>query len=123
MDILAKKATELDDLSKALADVERRLAPVETDYQQFVDDFEIGLWTKHQDEDAKLPSAAMRLKLARQAMDPELLGRYIGLVKSRERMRERISVLKATVDAQRSILSALKLEMEASGAGQRRVTA
>lgn len=113
MQRLAAKARELGELSDALAGVNRKLEPVERDYTAFVDDFEIGLWKKHEDEDAKFPSAAMRLKLAHKAMDPELLGRYVGLTKSRERLVKRISDIRVEVDAERSILSALKTELEA----------
>ena len=57
----------------------------------------------------------MRLKLAHKAMDPGVLGRYIGLLNSRKRLEKRIGALKSAVDAQRSILSALKSELEAGG--------
>jgi hypothetical protein len=122
MDKLDVLATELDMRSRELADVERKLEPTELAYQAFVDEFEVGLWTKYEDSEykTKLPPAPMRLKLAHKAMDPELLGRYVGLVNSRKRLEKRISALKAAVDAQRSILSALKVELEATGAGMRR---
>lgn len=113
MQRLSALARELGELSSALADVNRKLDPVENDYTQFVDDFEIGLWRRHEDEGAKLPSEKLRLKLAHKAMDPALYGRYVGLTKSRERLMKRISDLRVEVDAERSILSALKTEMEA----------
>jgi hypothetical protein len=106
-------ADELDTLSRALGKVERDLEPVEAEYQAFVDDFEIGLWKKHEDDGGRLPSAAMRLKLAHKAMDPALLGRYVGLVNARKRGVERVRAVKASVEAQRSILSALRTEAEA----------
>jgi hypothetical protein len=55
----------------------------------------------------------MRLKLAHNEMAPELLGEWAALCASRDRMRKRITDLKSEVEAQRSILSSLKLEMEA----------
>lgn len=110
---LRECAEELDSLSRALHDTEKRLEPIESEYRTFVDNFEVGLWEKHQDQDAKLPSAALRVKLAEKAMPPELLGGYVGLVMARKRAEKRIAGLKATVDAQRSILSALKVEAEA----------
>lgn len=116
MMVLDEHARELDMRSKELARVERDLEPVEEEYRRFVDDFEIGLWQRSQDEEGfKLPSEALRLKLAHKAIDPALYGRYVGLVKSRKRLEQRIRDLKTAVDAQRSILSALKLEMEATG--------
>lgn len=116
MDRLSLLADELDQRSRELADVERRLEPIEIAYQGFVDEHEVGRWVKHEDSDGKvkLPSEAMRLKLAHKDMDPALLGRYVGLVHSRRRLEKRIAALKVQVDAQRSILSALKAELEAA---------
>lgn len=111
---LRECADELDHLSRSLHQTERDLEPVEREYRAFVDDFEVGLWKQHQDSGAKLPSEALRVKLAERAMDPVLLGRYAGLVMARKRAEKRIQALKSTVDAQRSILSALKLEVEAA---------
>lgn len=107
---------ELDQRSKELHGVEVSLEPVEIAYQAFVDDFEIGLWTRHEDDGAKLPAEKLRVKLAHKQMDPALLGRYVGLVNSRKRLEKRIGALKTQADAQRSILSALKTEVEASSA-------
>lgn len=110
---LRESADELDTLSRRLHETERNLEPVERDYRKFVDDYEVGLWRQHQDEGAKLPSESLRVKLAEKAMDPALLGRYVGLVMARKRAEKRIRDLRASVDAQRSILSALKVEQEA----------
>lgn len=116
MDRLDQLASELDLRSSELADVERRLEPAEIAYQTFVDDFEVGLWTKYEDSEGKvkLPPEPMRLKLAHKAIDSSLLGRYQGLIHSRKRLEKRIGALKTQVDAQRSILSALKVEAEAT---------
>jgi hypothetical protein len=113
--VLDGKARELDDLSKKLGKVELELESAEEAYQKFVDDFELGLWRQHVDHGAKLPpTEKLRLKLAHEAMDPVVLGRYIGLKNRRDRIEKRIKSLGKTVDAQRSILSALKTELEAS---------
>lgn len=113
---LEASRAELDRLSGALFEVEHRLDDVEKDYQDFVDDFEVGLYLKSETADGpKLPSEAMRLKLARREMAPELLGRRDGLVRKRQRIRQRISDVKAMVEADRSILSALKTEADATG--------
>lgn len=106
-------AGSLDRWSRALAQTSRDLEPVEAKYRSFVDDHELGLLKKSEDEDYKLPSAGLRLKLAHRAMDPELLGRYMGLTTARERQIQRLRDLKAEIEAQRSILSALKSELEA----------
>jgi len=116
MDKLTALADELGNLSSMLAQVERDLEPVDRDYVAFTDMHDIGLYERSVSEDGfKLPSAEMRLKLANRAMAPELYGRRTALVKSRERIIKRISDLKSQIEAQRSILSALKLEAEATG--------
>lgn len=113
--ILSARADELDRLSKSLAQVCRDLEPVENQYRAFVDDHELGLLKRSEDDpNYRLPSAALRLKLAHKAIDTALLGRYMALVSSRARLQQRIRDLKAEVEAQRSILSALKVEMEAT---------
>jgi hypothetical protein len=118
---LDSQALELDKLSKDLADVERRLEPAEIAYEEFMAAFEEGLWEAHVTDGAKFPPEKLRERMGRHAMDPELLGRYTLLINSRRRLKDRIGSVKVGVEAQRSILSALKVEMEASGAALRRV--
>jgi len=105
---LEAHAQELDDLSSKLAEVERRLVPVETEYEEYVSGFEEGLWHRHTREGEKFPPEALRTRLAHREMDPSLLGKHVALQAQRRRMKDRISSLKAVVDAKRSILSALK---------------
>lgn len=104
---LNKDAAELDDLSLKLAELERQLAPVELEYEEFMAAYEEGLWEQHV-QGAKLPPAALRVRMGHRAMSPDLLGRYTGLVNSRKRMEQRIASLKKTIEAKRSILSAQK---------------
>jgi predicted translin family RNA/ssDNA-binding protein len=92
---LLLKARELDDLSKKLDEIEIALGPLEAELTEWVEDFHAGCWTAHIEQEAKLPSESIRLSLA-------------------HRRKRRISDLKEIVDAQRSIVSALKTEMEAS---------
>lgn len=113
-DALSGIAAELDQLSSTLAEIERKLEPVQEEYDKFLRDFEIGLWQKHIDEDAKFPSERMREHLAHKAMPPEVYGRYFALVNSRKRAEARIKSLGKAADAQRSVLSALKVELEAT---------
>ena len=111
---LDRYSSELDKMSRELFDIEKALEPVEAEYQQFVADFEVGLWLQSQQDDGpKLPSEALRTKLAHKKMDAALLGRRQGLIMQRDRIQERIRSVKSLVDAQRSILSALKTELEA----------
>jgi hypothetical protein len=113
---LSVLAQELGARSGDLAHVSRELEATDEAYRAYVDEYEIGLWQRSQDEEGfKLPSEALRVKLAHKAMDPALLGRHKGLCASRDRLKQRIADLKAEIEAQRSILSALKTEMEATG--------
>ena len=101
-------ANELDELSKNLAEVERRLVPVQSEYEDSFGAFEEGLWQQHVELGAKFPAEALRQRLFHRSMDPEKLGRYVGLMAQRKRMQQRESSLKASIGAKRSILSALK---------------
>lgn len=112
---LDRHAQELDTLSKTLAEVSCALESVEKEYSDFVDAYEVGLYLKCEEAGTRLPGEAMRLKLARREMSAVLLGRHDGLLRKRDRLRQRISDLKAEIEAERSILSALKTEMEAGG--------
>lgn len=118
---LDEHARELDSLSKALHAVSQKLEPAERAYTEFVEKFEVGLFLKSEAEDGpRLPGEAMRLKLARRDMPAEMLGEYEGLKAKRQRLKDRISDIKAEIEAQRSILSALKEEAAASGYSVRR---
>lgn len=108
MATLDAMSQELNTLADGLAHVARELEPVQEQYDEYVADFEIDLWEKHTEQGAKLPSASLRLQMAHRKMPPELYGRYVALVHSRDRMVKRISTLKLSVDAQRSLLSAMK---------------
>ena len=112
MATLDSYAREMDDLSRKLADVERRFEPVEARYEAFLDAHSVGLWEAHQDGQ-KLPGEDLRLRLARRDMPADLLGEYSSLLHSRKRLERRISALAKAISAQQSILSALKMEMEA----------
>jgi IS4 transposase len=120
MDALDLHAGELDSLSKLAAEVERELEPIEREYQDFLDVFEVGCWDRHVKDGDKLPSEAMREKLARRELPTVLLGKYSELTSRRKRIEKRIAALKTQISAQQSILSAHKLEAEASGQGLRR---
>lgn len=115
-------ATELDTLSKQLGDVDRRFASAEAEYEEWMASFEEGLWQQHIELGAKFPPEKLRQRMGHRQMNAELLGRYMGLLSARKRMEKRISTLKATVEAKRSILSALKVEAEATGNSLRRVS-
>jgi phage shock protein A len=109
---LDQMADELDKLSKELGQTERQLGPIEASYEKFLDTYETGLWDKHVAGD-KLPPEGLRVRLAHRAIDAQLLGEYSELIRKRKRLEKRIKALGAAIDAQRSILSALKQEMMA----------
>lgn len=102
-------AAELNQKSGWLHEIEMQLAPAEDEYTRFVDDYELGLLRKSETSEYKLPSEALRLKLARSEMSADLLGRYEGLRKKRRRLEQRLKDIRVEIDAQRSILSALKV--------------
>ena len=117
---LDKATCELNSLSSALAELERKLTPVELEVEEFCAAHEEGLWHRHVNDGAKFPPEALRARLAHRAMDADLLGRWSVLIASRKRMEKRISSLKAVVNAKQSILSALKEAGRADGSGMRR---
>lgn len=113
---------ELGNVANALAQIERQLEPVEEEFSKLIDDFELGLYTRSiEDDDFKLPAEKLRAKMAVRAVPPEIYGKRTALVNARDRASKRIGTLKIEVEAQRSILSALKEEAQASGAALRRV--
>lgn len=112
-------AEELDTLSKGLAEVERKLEPIEYAYEEFVGEYEIFLVEQAQEKGEKPPAERLRERMALKAIPREVLGPYQTLTAKRRRMEKRISAIKAGIEAQRSLLSAYKVEAEASGAGLR----
>lgn len=113
-EILIASSHELDNLSKNLMNAEVELAPIERELEMFVDDFQVALYEEYREKGERLPASEVRLALAHRAFDRDRYNRYLALKAARVRARQRISDLKGIVDAQRSILSALKTEVEAS---------
>ncbi len=107
-------ARELDGCSQKLAKVEDELEPLNGIYEEAMDDAEASFWERHEDEGDKLPPQHMREVLARRSISPEIRSKRALLLSKRKRLEKRIRTLADLVDAQRSILSALKSEMEAT---------
>ncbi len=107
-------AAELDACSRKLAQTEEELEPFEDNYQEAMDDFESACWERHEKDGDKLPPEHMRQVLARKTMPLEAILVRSALISRRKRLEKRIRTLSDLVDAQRSILSALKSEMEAT---------
>ena len=106
-------AAELDSCSRKLADVESELEPLNNVYEEAMDDAEASFWERHEDEGDKLPPQHMREVLARRSIKREIREQRAVLLSRRKRLEKRIRTLSDLVDAQRSILSALKAELEA----------
>jgi hypothetical protein len=108
-------ALELDKRSKEEAEVNRELEPLEEFIEEALNDFEVSCWDKHVQEEAKLPSEAMRIRLAKRTMPAEILANQGRLIARRKRLERRQKALQTLIDARRSSLSALKSELEATG--------
>ncbi len=106
-------ASELDGCSRKLAQVEEELEPRNSIYEEAMDDYEAQCWENHEDRGDKLPPQHMREVLARRSISREIRDQRAVLLSRRKRLEKRIRTLSDLVDAQRSILSALKSEMEA----------
>lgn len=104
---LNNQAAQLDASAAELERVEDALRPVTLEYEDFMGAFEEGLWQAHV-AGAKLPSEALRARMAHRAMDPALLGSYTALTSKRRQLKERIAAQKDSLGARRSILSAMK---------------
>src|SRR4051794_16885281 len=107
-------ARELDSLSKSLAAVERTLEPAQRVYEDGFADFEAGMFDRYEKGEGKWPGEETRERLYRRTLPPDTRMALDKLHASRRRMEKRIGALKSASDAQRSVLSALKVEMEAS---------
>ena len=112
-------ADELDTLSKGLTETERKLEPVESAYMECVDDYEILLVEQAQEKGERPPAEKLRETMARRAVPKDIATQYVSLMAKRRRMEKRIGSIKTGIEAQRSLLSAFKLEAESSGAGLR----
>ena len=111
LDVLA---LELDTLSKSLTGTECVLEPLEAQYEEWVGDWEASLWEECSVSETKWPPEKLRSRMAHRAMDSELLGAVNAGQAKRKRLERRIASVKVVVDAQRSLLSCLKAELEAT---------
>lgn len=107
-------ASDLGTLSDDLNEVQEQLRPLQEQVDAHLRAHEVGLWQKHVNNGDKFPPEKVRERLAIQDLDPVLYGRHTALLSKRKQLQQRISDLKAEIDAERSILSALKEEMAAT---------
>lgn len=106
-------AAELDKRTREQAQVERDLEPLDALYEEALNDFEVSCWDEHVTNEAKLPSAEMRERLARRTMPQGVLSERAQKAAKRKRLERRIKALTTLIDAKRSSLSAAKSELEA----------
>ena len=112
---LSAIADELVSLSQALQFIERdHLYDLERAYEQGLMDFEAGLFEKYEKGEGKWPGEETRERLYRRTMPTDTLNELMRYQAARKRAEKRIASFKAAADSWRSILSALKVEMEAS---------
>lgn len=107
-------AWELDVLSKNLADVERKLEPLQRAFDDDFADWEAGMFDRYERGEGKWPSEETRVRLYRRTMPADARETFDKYHASRKRMEKRIATLGKSASAQQSVLSALKVEMEAS---------
>jgi len=105
---------ELVSLSQALQVVEKRLEPIERVYAEDFADFEAGMFERYEKGEGKWPGEETRERLYRRTIPADSRTELMRLQAARKRAEKRLGSLKVAADAQRSILSALKLEMEAT---------
>jgi hypothetical protein len=110
---LDQLAAELDKRTLEQAQVERELEPLDAFYEEALDDFEVACWDEHVKNEAKLPSAEMRERLARRTMPAAVLSSRSQKAAKRKRLERRTKALGTLIDAKRSSLSAAKAELEA----------
>jgi len=114
IDALGRYARRLDELSKAQASTLETLEPIEHRYVSELSAFEGALWKAHLVDGSHFPSERVRIALYQAELPKDLFAAYVTLRALNRRLEKEISHLKSQIDARRSILSALKLEMEAT---------
>lgn len=111
---LMDAADELNDLSQRLFRIETRLAPLEIELTEHIENYKAALWDAHVNEDAKHPPEETRHALAVRDFDKAKYGEILKLRRVRVMDKARLSDLREIVAAHRSIVSAAKTELEAS---------
>lgn len=114
MDRLDKLARELDKHSTELAEVERKLEPLEAFWQELMDDKAVGYQERYEKDGVRVPSKDMQERLARRSAPPEVIGKRRTLLGSRERLKQRLQALRTDVSAQQTLMRALRDELSAT---------
>lgn len=111
---LTDLANELEKISSALHRLEKEGEHSERTYEDAVADFEVGMFEKWEKGEGKWPGEEVRERLARRTMDQDLKRDVDRIRAARKRADKRIAALKSEADSWRSILSALKSEVDAT---------
>lgn len=113
---LDRIARELDDRSKSLWNTEIELSRIREVYDEEFAEYEAEWYRRYRDGEDKWPGEETRHRVFRQEKlkGNEAVRRMLFLERKRARLEDRIRSLGKEADAQRSILSALKVEMEAT---------
>jgi hypothetical protein len=111
---LMHATVELDNVSKALVQIEKEIEVLEPRYENFIESFIAGLWDDAQETGVRLPPEDVRKALAHRALPEDLKVSYRAHLATRRRAKSRLADLREIVAAHRSIVSAAKVEMEAS---------
>jgi hypothetical protein len=111
---LIAATAELDQISKALIEVEKLIEIQEPQIEDFLETYIATLYEDSQEAGERLPPEDVRKALAHKALNPDLKRAYRANLAVRRRCKSRLADLREIVAAHRSIVSAAKTEMEAA---------
>ena len=114
---LQRIAGELDERSKSLWNTSIELSRIHEAYDEEFAEYEAEWYRLYEAGEKKWPGDAVRHRVFREdkLKDSETVRRMLFLERKQARLEDRIRHLSKEADAQRSVLSALKVEMEATG--------
>jgi hypothetical protein len=99
----------LEKLGAELAEIRGKLEPVQTVYDDHIENFITGLWDQYtKGEIKKWPGEDVRVALAHKELDTGTRGAYVSLKDQERRCLDAIGRAKESIGAYRSILSAQK---------------
>lgn len=113
---LNRIARELDQRSRSLWNTELELAQLHEAYDEEFAEYEAEWYRLYEAGEKKWPADATRHRIFREERmkDSEAVRRMLFLERKSKRLKDRIHHLATEADGQRSVLSALKVEMEAT---------
>ena len=111
---LLKKVRELDELSKQLNAVMETLGRIEFQFEWHVVDYKTALAQEYAESEKRLPAEDIRTAMAVRAFGRDAYRDLLSARSQRARIKARLTDLNEIVAAHRSIVSAAKIELEAS---------